>query len=69
MPVFQFALLADNEVFTIFTLDTEDPNSPQADRIVAGLQSEPTVIEVTGYPYPVTVGDVWTGQEFVKGEG
>lgn len=68
MPVFKFALLADNEVFMTLTLNTEDPNTPQADRLVAGLQSEPVVLEITDYSGNVNIGDVWNGTSFTAGE-
>lgn len=69
MAVHKFALLADNEVFTILNLNTEDPAAPQADRIVAGLQSDPVVIEITEYEQIINVGDVWNGTTFIPGDG
>jgi hypothetical protein len=67
MPIFQFALLTDNEVFTVLTLNTDDPNAPQAERIVMGLKSDPVVLEITDYGDVVNVGDVWNGEVFIPG--
>lgn len=69
MPVFKFAVVADNEVFTLIMLDTDDDRFPQSDRLVAGFQSSPQIVEVTDYDGVVNVGDEWDGTKFTAGQG
>ena len=56
-----FALLADGEVFMRMSLDTEQ--NELAPMWIAGLQSDPKVVEVTDVPHTVD-----TGWQLVDGE-
>lgn len=64
----KFAFVSEGDVFATWTIDTEDTteNTETTSRIIAGMTSNPVVIEV---PENVDVQDGWTwdGTEFTQG--
>ena len=64
MALHRFAFIVDGEVFTISNISTDDPNIPQTERVVAGLQSNPIVVEFTDYEGEVGLGYTWDGTNF-----
>ena len=65
MSLKRFAFIAEGDVFSIFETDPDNPDyGPNAARIVAGMQSNPVVIEITDTPN-VNIGSIWNGKEFI----
>lgn len=67
MTIYKFAMIAGNDVFSILSIDSEDP-SPVVPRLLAGLKSDPIVIEITDINEEVNVGWTWDGSQFLKPE-
>jgi hypothetical protein len=69
MSLKRFAFIAEGDVFSILETDPENPEyGPSAGRIVAGMQSNPIVIEITELS-DVVVGSVWDGEKFIPPAG
>jgi hypothetical protein len=68
MSLKRFAFIAGGDVFSIFETDPDNPEyGPNAPRIAAGLQSNPTVVEITDNP-EVTIGSAWDGTTFTPAQ-
>jgi hypothetical protein len=66
MAIKKFAFVADNDVFTVWTFDTEGQEDiNKVERIIAGLQSDPKIIEILDTT--INVGLNWTfdGTNFI----
>lgn len=57
-----FAFIADGDVFMRWYLD--DEATPQSLGYVAGLQSNPTVVDVTDIDLPIEQGWTYDGETF-----
>ncbi len=67
MSLKKFAFITENDVFTVWSIDPElAANIDTATRIVAGLQSNPTVVDITDLT-DLDIGLGWTydGVNFV----
>lgn len=64
----KFAFVAEGDVFAVWTIDTEDTSqsAETTERIVAGMMSNPIVVEVTTTAN-VQSGWTWNGTKFAKG--
>ncbi len=64
----KFAFITEGDVFAVWTINTEDTdqNSETTERIIAGMMSDPIVVEV---PENINVQNGWTwdGTEFTQG--
>ena len=64
----KFAFITEGDVFAVWTINTEDTdqNSETTERIIAGMMSDPIVVEV---PENINVQNGWTwdGTEFKQG--
>lgn len=64
MSLRKFAFVAEGDVFTTWQFDPEDKSyGPNAEMIIAGLLSNPTIVECTD-TLEVGIGYTWDGKEF-----
>lgn len=65
MAVHQFAVVVDGDVVTVLAVDTDghDPEG-SAHRIIAGLSSDPKIIDITGTE-GIDYGWTWDGEIFL----
>jgi len=64
MTIYKFALIAGNDVFSIMSINSEDPN-PIVPRLIAGMQSDPVILDVTSDNPEINIGWVWDGEVFI----
>lgn len=64
MTIYKFALVAGNDVFSIMSINSEDPN-PIVPRLIAGMQSNPITLDVTNDNPDINVGWTWDGECFI----
>lgn len=64
----KFAFVTEGDVFSVLTIDTEDTteNSTTINRILAGMMSNPIIVEVPDN-VDVQTGWTWSGTEFTQG--
>lgn len=55
----KFAFIADGDVFVIWAV--QEGSNPGADQMIAGLQSNPTVVEI---PEDSEIAEGWTYDSF-----
>lgn len=67
MSLKKFAFIAEGDVFTVWSIEPEAADNVEvATRVVAGLQSNPTVIDITDLAH-LGIGLNWTfdGTNFI----
>jgi hypothetical protein len=69
MTIKKFAGVVDGDIFTIITVDSEfttDQNPGIGERLLAGFQSDPKIVEIPS-DLDVEVGWTWDGNNFIGG--
>jgi len=64
MATRKFAVIAGEDVFTVFVLDDDPEVNPNGPRHAAGFASNPVMVEVSE-DSPVTLGWTYNGLEFI----
>jgi hypothetical protein len=69
MTIKKFAGIVDGDIFSILTIDSEfstNEDSSAGERLIAGFQSDPKIIEIPS-DLDVKVGWTWDGNNFIEG--